>query len=117
MTTERWPCVTARCLTDDLGLALPDPQVTADPQTRVLDVVKDLKAEGRIKTLIADRGYTFAKPERWAVPLRELGVDTIFDLHRDQRGVQGTFHGALQIDGNLYCPAIPEELKNFERLD
>lgn len=90
---------------------------TADPQTRVLDVVKDLKAEGRIKTLIADRGYTFAKPERWAVPLRELGVDTIFDLHRDQRGVKGTFQGALQIDGNLYCPAMPEALMDFERLD
>lgn len=89
---------------------------TDDPQTRVLKVVKDLKAEDRIKTLIADRGYTFAKPERWATPLRGLGIDNILNLHPDQRGVQGTFQGALQIDGNLYCPAMTEALKDFERL-
>lgn len=44
MTTERWPCVTARCLTDDLGLALPDPQVErrADLAHDVIDKLKNL---------------------------------------------------------------------------
>jgi hypothetical protein len=57
------------------------------------------------------------RPERWADPLRELGVDTVFDLHPHQRGTQGTYKGALQIDGQLYCPAMPESLHDIERLD
>lgn len=90
---------------------------TADPQTQVLEVVQDLRAEDRIDTLIADRGYTYSKPERWAEPLRELGIDTIFDLHPHQRSTQGTYKGALQIDGELYCPAMPDSLHDIERLD
>lgn len=90
---------------------------TADPQTQVLDVIEELKAEDRIDMLVADRGYTFSKAENWADPLRELGVDSVFDLHPHQRGRQGTYKGTLQIDGQLYCPAMPDSLHDVERLD
>jgi hypothetical protein len=90
---------------------------SAEPQTQVLGVIEDLHADDRIDTLIADRGYSFSKPERWADPLRELGIDTVFDLHPNQRSTQGTHRGALQIDGQLYCPAMPEALFDIERLD
>ena len=39
------------------------------------------------------------------------------DLHPNQRGVKGTYGGALQIDGDLYCPAMPHNLHDIERLD
>jgi hypothetical protein len=90
---------------------------SANPQTQVLEVVKDLAAEDRIEMLIADRGYTFSKSERWADPLREMGIDTVFDLHPNQRSTQGTYKGAVQLDGQMYCPALPEALFDIERLD
>ena len=90
---------------------------SAEPQSPALGLVEEMVTENRIEILIADRGYTFAKAERWADPLRELGVDTVFDLHPDQRSTKGTFAGALLLDGSLYCPSLPEALKEIERLD
>lgn len=88
-----------------------------DPQTQVMGVVRDLVAEQRIDTLISDRGYTFSKAERWALPLKEMGVEPVLDLHPDQRSTQGSYDGALMIDGGFYCPAMPQSLHHIERLD
>ena len=38
------------------------------------------------------------------------------DLHPHDRGTQGTFHGAICWNGNLYCPATPAALFTLEPL-
>src|SRR5690606_3994270 len=73
-----------------------------NPQAAALPLIESLKAEGRIQRLLADRGYTMATADRWSAHLRQLGIQISMDLHPNQRGVKGTYGGALQIDGDLY---------------
>jgi hypothetical protein len=47
---------------------------------------------------------------RHAKPARELGYRLALDYKVDQRGVQGSAHGALLIDGFLACPLMPGRL-------
>jgi hypothetical protein len=60
--------------------------------------------------VIADSGYSHRVPETWADPLRAAGAQHVFDLHPHDRGPQGTHHGAIIANGNLYCPATPKPL-------
>ena len=59
----------------------------------------------------ADRAYTNAKAEHFQLPARALGYSPVLDYKEDQLGVQGTYGGAVLIEGAFYCPAIPEGLK------
>lgn len=62
--------------------------------------------------VVADRGYfANAKPEHLQIPLRQLGMGFITDYKIDQLGVQDGYAGADQIEGCLYCPAMPSDLK------
>ncbi len=60
--------------------------------------------------LLADSGYAHRVPEHFALPLRAAGASLVMDLHPSDRGPQGTFHGALAVNGNLYCPQTPTAL-------
>ena len=88
-----------------------------DPQAAVLPLVEDLARRGRATRLLADRGYTMATADRWADELRRMGVVSTFDLHPNQRGLKGTYGGALQVDGQMFCPAMPDTFHDIERLD
>ena len=68
----------------------------------------------RLERVVADRGFT-QKPDRFQQPLRNAGVHVTFDLKSDDLGVNGTFKGAIVIDGWLYAPGIPERLHRLER--
>ncbi|MFI6599107.1 hypothetical protein ACIBHX_22845 [Nonomuraea sp. NPDC050536] len=57
-----------------------------------------------------DRAYTDQTPEHFAHPIRQLGYRLALDYKVEQRGVQGSVHGALLIDGSLACPLIPDRL-------
>ncbi|MEV1242722.1 hypothetical protein [Nonomuraea sp. NPDC049750] len=57
-----------------------------------------------------DRAYTDQQPAHFARPARELGYKLALDYKVDQRGAQGSAHGALLIDGHLACPLIPGRL-------
>lgn len=59
---------------------------------------------------VVDRAYTDQQPAHFAQPARELGYRLALDYKVDQRGVQGSAHGALLIDGSLACPLIPDRL-------
>ncbi len=59
----------------------------------------------------ADRAYTNAKAEHFQLPARALGYSPVLDYKEDQLGVQGSYGGAVLIEGAFYCPAIPEGLK------
>jgi len=69
-------------------------------------------AEGRtaLGDVITDSGYAHRVPTSFALPLRAAGASLVMDLHPSDRGTQGTHHGAILCNGNLYCPATPASL-------
>lgn len=100
--------------------------VTVPPLIRALSVVpagSDRGAAGlaaldamlnrgaEVNEVLADRGYSFLKPERWARPLASRGVQQVIDLHPNQRGVHpGPIPETVMIDGAVYTTAMPEHL-------
>jgi hypothetical protein len=60
--------------------------------------------------ILADSGFAYRDPAAWALPLRTAGAQLVQDLHPADRGPQGTYHGAIIANGNLYCPATPGKL-------
>lgn len=56
--------------------------------------------------VIADRGYSNAKPENWHYPLRRAGFTLIHDLHKVRQGHTGSHDGVVFIDGQAYSPGI-----------
>ena len=60
--------------------------------------------------ILADSGYAHRDADAWALPLRAAGAQLVQDLHPHDRGPQGTYHGAIIANGNLYCPATPQPL-------
>jgi hypothetical protein len=60
--------------------------------------------------ILADSGYAHRDADAWALPLRQAGAQLVQDLHPHDRGPQGTIHGAIIANGNLYCPATPRPL-------
>lgn len=84
----------------------------ADAGILVLDALR--RTGHDVKRLIADRGYTYLKPEGWALQLRARGVDSIHDLHTKQRGKHpGPIPGTVWIDGGLFIDCIPDELQDL----
>jgi hypothetical protein len=82
-----------------------------DPPAALVPVIERMVSSAiKIKDLIADSGYAYRIPERWALPIRQLGAQLIQDLHPNDRGTQGTHMGAIINNGNLYCPATPTTL-------
>lgn len=65
--------------------------------------------------LVADAGYSYANG--WTLRVHELGYRPTVDLHPSDRGMQGTVHGALLIDNHLYCPRLPDQLKELDPTD
>ncbi|WP_406158913.1 hypothetical protein [Streptomyces canus] len=61
--------------------------------------------------LAGDRAYNNQKPENFQLPIRAMGYEPVYDYAKDQLGVQAGFAGAELIEGNWYCPSMPEELK------
>ena len=59
----------------------------------------------------SDRAYfPNAKPEKFQLPARALGYRLCGDYRDDQLGVQAEHGGALLVEGNWYCPSIPQPL-------
>lgn len=56
--------------------------------------------------VVADRGYSNAKPETWHDPLRTAGFHLIHDLHPMRRGHTASVDGVVIIDGQAYSPGI-----------
>jgi hypothetical protein len=66
--------------------------------------------------VINDSGYAHRDAAAWAIPLRQAGAQLVQDLHPHDRGPQGTHHGAIIANGNLYCPATPRPLLELSPL-
>ena len=82
-----------------------------DPPQTILPVIERMHQDGiQLTDLLVDSGYSYRKPEHWALPIRRLAIKLIMDLHPSDRGPKGTHNGAIITNGNLYCPATPTEL-------
>ena len=82
-----------------------------DPPPAFVGVLEAMAASGvTFRDVIVDAGYAHRVPEHWALPLRAIGAELVMDLHPSDRGLGGTFAGALCHNGNLYCPATPRPL-------
>ena len=82
-----------------------------DPARALVPVLLHMPADGiPLGDILADSGYAHRDAEAWAIPLRTVGAQLVQDLHPSDRGPQGTHHGAIIANGNLYCPATPRPL-------
>ncbi len=82
-----------------------------DPVPAFVPALALLAASGVvIGDVLADSGYAHRVPEHFALLLRRLGASLVMDLHPNDRGPQGTFAGAVLVNGNCYCPATPTTL-------
>jgi hypothetical protein len=83
----------------------------ADPVRVFTPVLTRMPTAGiPLGDILADSGYAHRDAGAWALPLRAAGAQLVQDLHPADRGPQGTFHGAIIANGNLYCPATPAPL-------
>ena len=88
-----------------------------DPARALVPVLRRMAAAGiPLGDILADSGYAHRDAAAWAIPLRAAGAQLIQDLHPHDRGPQGTHHGAIIANGNLYCPATPGSCWNSEVL-
>ena len=68
-----------------------------------------------IREGLLDRGYTTAKGEKLAGPLRDRHIQITMDLHKTQRGQRpGPIPGTIWLDGHLYTACISERLRELE---
>lgn len=60
-----------------------------------------------VKTVTGDRAYgNHPKVSKWALPLRKLGIDQVFDMRFRDLGRYAIVDGAMLLEGNLYCPCM-----------
>ena len=82
-----------------------------DPVPAFAPVLTAMPGQGiPLGDIIADCGYSYRVPGKWAVPLRLAGAQLVQDLHPGDRGTKGTHDGAIAANGNLYCPQTPRPL-------
>lgn len=60
--------------------------------------------------LAGDRLYNDQKPENFQLPIRAMGYQPVYDYAKDQLGSKAEFGGAQLVEGNWYCPSMPEPL-------
>ena len=79
-----------------------------DPARTLVPVLTAMPGHGiGLGDILADSGYAHRDAGAWALPLRQSGAQLVQDLHPSDRGPQGTHHGAIIANGNLYCPCHP----------
>ena len=92
-----------------IGMAMARPG--EDPGGTGARVLASVAARGhKTGPLGYDRAYTAAVPDRFHLPARALGYSPVMDYRADQLGIQASTGGALLVEGNWYCPALPEPL-------
>ena len=79
-------------------------------------VLDSLAARGyRAGFLAADRAFSSARAEEFQLISLAQGYRPVYDYKIDQLGVQDQVDGFLQIEGDWYCPSIPEPLQEATR--
>lgn len=103
--TGSLPALTERIVV--FGGGKSDIDVVTDTLTDMLTRPAATQPAGDV---LVDRWYTQQRAGRFALPVRRAGAQLVLDLKSTQSGPQGTYRGALKVDGELYCPAMPPGL-------
>lgn len=112
-TADTWPDGTAPEIAASMRVAAAHDMDGVAPA--LIDMVDSMQHAGLpVERVIVDRGYSMRTAERWLVPLSDRGVFASFDLPHYQFGRRGTHHGAVIMNGEMYCPHMPDELVNVQ---
>ncbi len=80
----------------------------------VVDTLISAKGGGlNVAEVVWDPGYSLCKPGSTSVPLAQAGIAQTFQPVTHQRGSRPFSGGALLIDGQLFSPHVPEELRHL----
>jgi len=93
-----------------IGLSMDKPagRVGENAMTAINSIVARGHQRGMF---VGDRAYLpNARIEKLQLPLKALGYQTVFDYRDDQLGIQTNFAGAIQVEGNWFCPSTPQPL-------
>jgi hypothetical protein len=102
----RYPHVIERCVLWPASSDEPD---------STLPVIRQMLAEGYpIRTILVDRAWSYKLPERWALPIRALGIEQVVDLHKNDHGVRD-HEGMRIVAGWPHCPCMPDDLVDIRR--
>ena len=91
------------------------------PAPAGIDLLRELVASREngqqvpITSVVADRGFTYAKTENWATPLRHLGIENIQDINAGDRRYLPSTKGYDIIDGHPFCHKMPDQLRDVKR--
>lgn len=76
-------------------------------------IVAELLRDPAVNDVVWDPGYSLCRPETAYYPLAAAGVHATFQPVTHQRGVKPFGGHALLIDGALFSPHLPEELRDL----
>jgi hypothetical protein len=81
----------------------------------VVDALISAKRSGAhdVAEVVWDPGYSLCLPETTAYPLAEAGIDQTMQLVTHQRGIRPFAGNALLLDGQLFSPFVPAELRDL----
>lgn len=96
-----------------LGMVLdPAGSHKGDAGIHLIDAIR--AAGHEISEVQADRGYSYTKPDRWALPVKARGIRVAHDLHTQQRGTHpGPRPGTVWIDGAVVTDHTPAHLHDL----
>ncbi len=66
-----------------------------------------------ITDVVWDPGYSLCQPGTTAYPLAQAGIEQTLQLVTHQRGIRPFAGDALLLDGQLYSPLLPAELRDL----
>ena len=67
----------------------------------------------RSPPVVWDPGYSLCQPGTTAYPLAQAGIEQTLQLVTHQRGIRPFAGAALLLDGQLYSPMLPAELRDL----
>ena len=67
-----------------------------------------------ISDVVWDPGYSLCQPETTTYPLTQAGIEQTLELVTHQRGIRPFAGDALLLDGQLYSPMLPSELRDLK---
>jgi len=66
-----------------------------------------------IADVVWDPGYSLCQPETTTYPLAQAGIEQTVELVTHQRGIRPFAGDALLLDGQLFSPLLPTELRDL----
>ena len=66
-----------------------------------------------VKDVVWDPGYSLCQPGTTTYPLARSGIEQTLELVTHQRGIRPFAGEALLLDGQLYSPLLPSELRDL----